>query len=249
MRAKSLRAVAPVPGAGILFALRVIGVVLVLRWLFSMSRMDFSGVLLNMASSPWACVNFVFLFLLVVLPGAKARANRPFHPLPRWLRQTLRALALLVLLFCAWIVTFAWPGDERRTLSVVAQGGGWLLITPALLVVVIWICRPRALCHTNIAAKRFAIGRYAVLLDDATHTVEVWAEARKIGQYAARELTLRCTRGGRFSHIELCWDAPAAVGHHQCVFSALCGRRKTRRVAQALGAALLQEQTPVLPAQ
>jgi hypothetical protein len=229
----------------------VTGVVLVAHWLFSMSQMDFAGVLMSMAASPWACVNLVFLFLLVVLPGAKARADRPFHPLPRWLRRTLRLLALLALLFWAWMVVFAWPASVQRSLSAVVQGDGWLLVTPALFAVVIWTCRPRALWHTSIAAKHFAIGRYAVLLDEATHTVVVWAEARRIGQYDARELAVHWALRGRFSFpcIGLWWDSPAAASHHQCIFSVPFVSKKARMTAHALEAALQQQgDAPVLSA-
>jgi hypothetical protein len=54
-----------------------------------------------------------------------------------------------------------------------------------------WICRPRALWRTNAAARRFAIGRYAISLDPVTRTAVVWAESRKLGQYDARELSVK----------------------------------------------------------
>ena len=79
----------PVPGAGTVFALRAIGLVLAARWAFSMSQMGYLSSLRAMTSSPWACVNLVLIFLLIVLPGAKARMERPLHPLPQWLRQAL----------------------------------------------------------------------------------------------------------------------------------------------------------------
>ncbi len=93
-RTKQTRANAA-PGAGTLFALRAIGLVILVRWLFSMSEMHLLSALAAMASSPWACINLVFLFLLIFLPGARARAERPFHPLPQWLRQALRLFAFL----------------------------------------------------------------------------------------------------------------------------------------------------------
>ena len=190
-RTKETRANAA-PGAGTIFALRAIGLVLLARWLFSMSEMNLTTSLSAMASSPWACINLVFLFLLIFLPGARAVAERPFHPLPQWLRQTLRLFAFLGLVFAIWIVSaFAVSAGWRRAAQTVAATNGWLLAAPALYAAVLWICRPRALWRTNIAARRFAIGRYAVSLDPLTRTVSVWAERRKVGQYDARELSVR----------------------------------------------------------
>ena len=190
-RTKETRANAA-PGAGTIFALRAIGLVLLARWLFSMSAMDLTTSLSAMASSPWACVNLVFLFLLIFLPGARAVAERPFHPLPQWLRQALRLFAFLGFLFAMWSVSaFAVSAGWRRAAQAVAATNGWLLAAPALYAAVLWICRPRALWRTNIAARRFAIGRYAVSLDPLTRTVSVWAERRKVGQYDARELSVR----------------------------------------------------------
>ncbi|MGN6653637.1 MAG: hypothetical protein ACTHL0_26830, partial [Trinickia sp.] len=54
-----------------------------------------------------------------------------------------------------------------------------------------WICRPRALWRTNAAARRFAIGRYPGSLHAVTRTVVVWGERRPLGQYAARELSVK----------------------------------------------------------
>jgi hypothetical protein len=157
-----------------------------------MSEMDLTASLSAMASSPWACINLVFLFLLIFLPGARAVAERPFHPLPQWLRQALRLFAFLGFLFALWSVSaFAVSAGWRRAAQAVAATNGWLLAAPALYAAVLWICRPRALWRTNIAARRFAIGRYAVSLDPLTRTVSVWAERRKVGQYDARELSVR----------------------------------------------------------
>lgn len=182
----------PAPGAGTLFTLRAIGLVLLARWLYSMSEMGYGESLSAMASSPWASVNGVFLFLLIVLPGARARAERPFHPLPQWLRQALRLFALLCLLFALWSIgVFVWAAGGRRTVNAIAETNGWLIAAPALYAAVLWICRPRALWRTNAAARRFAIGRYAVSLDPVTKTVVVWAESRKLGQYDARELSVK----------------------------------------------------------
>jgi hypothetical protein len=194
-RTKETRANAA-PGAGTIFALRAIGLVLLARWLFSMSAMDLTTSLSAMASSPWACVNLVFLFLLIFLPGARAVAERPFHPLPQWLRQALRLFAFLGFLFAVWVVSaFAMSAGWRRAAQTVAATNGWLLVAPALYAAVLWICRPRPLWRTNIAARRFAIGRYAVSLDPLTRTVSVWAERRKVGQYDARELSVRWADG------------------------------------------------------
>ncbi|MFM0729020.1 hypothetical protein PQQ52_00760 [Paraburkholderia sediminicola] len=194
-RTKETRATAA-PGAGTIFALRAIGLVLLARWLFSMAQMDLGSSLSAMASSPWACVNLVFLFLLIFLPGARAVAERPLHPLPQWLRQALRLFAFLGFLFAVWSVgAFAASAGWRRAAQAVAATNGWLLAAPALYAAVVWICRPRALWRTNIAARRFAIGRYAVALDPATRTVIVWAERRKVGQYDARELSVRWAAG------------------------------------------------------
>ncbi|MFM0203956.1 hypothetical protein PQR53_29340 [Paraburkholderia fungorum] len=194
-RTKETRANAA-PGAGTIFALRAIGLVLLARWLFSMAQMDLGASLSAMVSSPWACINLVFLFLLIFLPGARAVAERPLHPLPQWLRQALRLFAFLGFLFAVWSVgAFAASAGWRRAAQAVAATNGWLLAAPALYAAVVWICRPRALWRTNIAARRFAIGRYAVALDPATRTVVVWAERRKVGQYDARELSVRWAAG------------------------------------------------------
>jgi hypothetical protein len=185
-----------VPGAGTMFALRAIGLVILARWLFSMAQMNFITALEGMASSPWACINLVFLFLLIVLPGAKARVERPFHPLPQWLRQALRFFGLLGCLFALWSIgAFVWVAGWRRAVHAVAATNGWLVVAPALYAAVVWICRPRALWRTNVAARRFAIGRYAVSLDAATRTTIVWLESRKLGQYDARELSVRWPQG------------------------------------------------------
>jgi hypothetical protein len=178
--------------------LRAIGLVLLARWLFSMAQMNFVAALAGMASSPWATINLVFLFLLIFLPGARARAERPLHPLPQWLRQTLRLFAALGLIFAVWSVgSFAWTAGWRRAVQAVAATNGWLVAAPALYAAVVWMCRPRALWRTNVAARRFAIGRYAVSVDAATRTTTVWAESRKLGQYDARELSVRWpARGG-----------------------------------------------------
>lgn len=189
----------PAPGAGTMFTLRAIGLVLLARWLHSMAQMGYAESLSAMASSPWASINGVFLFLLIVLPGARARAERPFHPLPQWLRQALRLFAFLCLLFAIWSIgVFVWAEGSRRTVRAIAATNGWLVAAPSLYAAVLWICRPRSLWRTNVAARRFAIGRYAISVDASTRTVVVWAESRKLGQYDARELSVK-------------WPAAAAI--------------------------------------
>lgn len=185
-----------VPGAGTLFALRAIGLVILARWLHSMAQMNFLTALEGMASSPAASLNLVFLFLLIVLPGAKARVERPFHPLPQWLRQALRFFGVLGFLFAIGSIgVFVWTAGWRRTFHAVADTNGWLVAAPALYAAVVWICRPRALWRSNFAARRFAIGRFAVSIDAATRTTVVWRESRKVGQYDARELSVRWLSG------------------------------------------------------
>ncbi|MEM5311794.1 hypothetical protein [Paraburkholderia sp. JHI869] len=187
---------ATVPGAGTLFALRAIGLVILARWLHSMAQMNFLAALEGMASSPAASLNLVFLFLLIVLPGAKARVERPFHPLPQWLRQALRFFGVLGFLFAIGSIgLFVWTAGWRRTIHAVADTNGWLVAAPALYAAVVWICRPRALWRSNFAARRFAIGRFAVSIDAATRTTVVWQESRKVGQYDARELSVRWLSG------------------------------------------------------
>ena len=209
-RTKETRANAA-PGAGTIFALRAIGLVILARWLFSMSGMDIVSSLSAMASSPWACINLVFLFLLIFLPGARAQAERPFHPLPQWLRQALRLFAFLGFLVAIFSVgAFVWSAGGRRAIHAVAATNGWLVAAPALYAAVLWICRPRALWRTNVAARRFAIGRYAISVDVATRTVVVWVESRKLGQYDARELSVHWPDGQGDANAALV-AAPAAV--------------------------------------
>ncbi|WP_028216015.1 hypothetical protein [Paraburkholderia oxyphila] len=216
-RARPTRA-ATVPGAGKMFALRAIGLVILARWLHSMGEMNFLPALRGMASSPVACLNLVFLFLLIVLPGAKARVERPFHPLPQWLRQALRIFGVLGCLFALWSIgLFVWDAGWRSAVQAIESTNGWLVVAPALYASVVWICRPRALWRTNVAARRFAIGRYAVSIDAATRTTIVWLESRKVGQYDARELSVRWPAGiepaaamPRSAPADARADAPAA---------------------------------------
>ncbi|OXH86169.1 hypothetical protein CA830_06410 [Burkholderia multivorans] len=265
-RTKPTRA-APAPGAGVIFALRAIGVVLFARWLFSMSQMGYRASLSAMMSSPWAFVYLLLIFLLLVQPGAAARAERPFHPLPQWLRQALRFFALIGFLFAIWSIgAFVWAAGWRRALHAVTATNGWLVAAPVLYAAVVWICRPRPLWRTNVAARRFAIGRYAISLDTLTRTAIVWMESRKVGQYDARELSVRWpgrstsaagngsggvpsqepparVRGGLFRRpkVELLWDSPAAVGHNrQIVMRVPLATEGDRVAALALDAALKQ---------
>ncbi|WP_193097936.1 hypothetical protein [Burkholderia sp. Z1] len=265
-RTKTTRA-APAPGAGVIFALRAIGLVLLARWLFSMSQMGYRSSLSAMVSSPWAFVYLVLIFLLLALPGAVARAERPFHPLPQWLRQALRVFALIGFLFAVWSIgMFAWAAGWRGALHAVTATNGWLVAAPALYAAIVWICRPRPLWRTNVAARRFAVGRYAISLDVLTRTAIVWMESRKVGQYDARELSVRWPgrtapatgeqaaqdvppaavpprRGGLFQRpkVELLWDSPAAVGHNrQIVMRAPLATEGDRVAVLALDAALKQ---------
>ncbi|MBN3770052.1 MULTISPECIES: hypothetical protein [Burkholderia] len=264
-RTKSTRA-APAPGAGVIFALRAIGLVLLARWLFSMSQMGYRSSLSAMVSSPWAFVYLLLIFLLLALPGAVARAERPFHPLPQWLRQALRVFALIGFLFAVWSIgMFVWVDGWRLALHAVTATNGWLVAAPALYAAIVWICRPRPLWRTNVAARRFAVGRYAISLDVLTRTTIVWMESRKVGQYDARELSVRWPgraaraagegaldaqpavvpprRGSLFNRpkVELLWDSPAAVGHNrQIVMRAPLATEGDRVAVLALDAALKQ---------
>lgn len=244
MRASAL------PGSGAMFALRAIGLVLLVRWLYSMIDIVSRQLLVAMVSSPWAVLYLALIFLLLVLPGAHARADRPFHPLPQLLRQTLRLFAAISFVFAIWTVgAFAWAASSRRLLDAVISSNGWLVVAPALYAVVVWLCRPRALWRTNVAARRFAIGRYAIALDAATRTVTVWMESRKVGQYDARELSVRWPDGSRRigrAKFELVWNSPAAAGHNsERVMSVPLRSEDDRIAARALDAALQQQQAQV----
>ena len=251
-RTKETRANAA-PGAGTLFALRAIGLVILARWLFSMAQMDIFAALSGMASSPWACINLVFLFLLIFLPGARAQAERPFHPLPQWLRQALRFFALLGFVFALWSIgAFVLTAGWRRTLNTVAATNGWLVAAPALYAAVLWICRPRSLWRTNIAARRFAIGRYAVALDVVARTVIVWAESRKLGQYDARELSVRWlagAAGGVSASSAGVAPAPASASADVAIDAAVSsGPSAPIEADTAAPAAMLSRVTPAAPA-
>ena len=185
----------PIPGSGTLFALRAIGIVFLIRWVHSMSDFGLAALLQAMAGSAWACINLTFIVLLIVLPGARARAERPSHPMPQWLRQVLRALGTLGFAFAAWLVCYYfYASGMQAALRAVRDANGWPLVAPALFAATVWLCRPRSLWPTNPVARRFAIGRYTVTLDVAQQTAIVWAENRKMGQYAIHELALYGTR-------------------------------------------------------
>jgi hypothetical protein len=181
----------PIPGSGTVFALRVIGIVLLIRWVHSMSDFGLTALLQAMAGSAWACINVAFIALLIVLPGARARAERPAHPLPQWLRQALRGLGALSFVFAAWLVGYyLYRSGYPAGLRAVRDANGWPLVAPVLFAATVWLCRPRPLWPTNPVARRFAVGRFTVTLDPVQQTATVWAENRKVGQYAVQELAL-----------------------------------------------------------
>jgi hypothetical protein len=191
---KKLSGSDPVPGSGTVFALRAIGIIFLARWLHSMSQFGIASLLQAMAGSAWACINGLFIFLLVVLPGAKPKAERPYHPLPHWLRKSLQVLGALGCMFALWTIGyFAYLSGLRAVLETLQDSNGWLVVAPALFATVVWLCRARPLWPTNPVMRRFAIGRYTVTLDIDMQTATVWAENRKLGQYALNELSLRAS--------------------------------------------------------
>ena len=127
------------------------------------------------ASSPWACVNLVLIFLLIVLPGAKARTERPLHPLPQWLRQALRFIALLAFGFAMFSVgAFVWSSGWRRSVAGARREQRLAHRRPGAL------CRrhvdlssARALAHEYSGASRSAVMR--ISLDSVTRTAVVSA--------------------------------------------------------------------------
>jgi hypothetical protein len=238
------------PGAGALFALRAIGLALLVRWIYSVSEIASRALLFAMLSSPWAFLNALFVFLLIVQPGARARAERPYHPWPQWLRQALRALAAFGFLFAVWSIgVFVTAEGWQSALDALAQSNGWLVVAPCLYAAVVVLCRPRALWRTQVAAQRFAIGRYAIALDGATQTAMIWVESRKVGQYDARELSVKwsgralaphaATTATPGSRVELLWESPAAGGSKRRIVMQMPLRRdRDRLAAGALEAAL-----------
>ncbi len=260
MPLKKLGRTDPIPGSGTLFALRVIGIVFLIRWVHSMTNLGLADLLQAMAGSAWACINAVFIFLLVVLPGAKPRAERPSHPMPQWLRQAIRGLGSLGLLFAVWLVCmFFYRSGLVYALSTVRAANGWPLVAPALFALAVWLCRPRPLWPTNPVARRFAIGRYTVMLDAASQTAMVWAENRKLGHYAVRELSvlgsphfwpartsfpkapgnMPLLPASPMRSVALLWRSPAAAGHNRhLVFLVSTWHAADKFAAQALDAAL-----------
>jgi hypothetical protein len=202
----------------------------------------------------------VFIFLLVVLPGATPRAERPTHPKQPMLRLSIRGLGTLGLLFAVWLVVyFVYRSGLQAAYGALKDANGWPLIAPGLFAAAVWLCRPRPLWPTNPVARRFAIGRFTVILDLPSQTAIVWAENRKLGQYAVHELRLHGShsiwpsyaslpqakaaapafdaRGAR--SVALLWDSPAAAGHNRhLVFRATIWNASDKFAAQALDAAL-----------
>ena len=251
----------PIPGSGTLFTLRVIGIVFLIRWLHSMSDFGLAALVQAMAGSAWACINVVFILLLVVLPGATPRAERPSHPMQQWLRLSIRGLGLLGLLFAVWLVCyFVYRSGWQAGYGALRDANGWPLIAPGLFAAAVWLCRPRPLWPTNPVERRFAIGRFTVILDVPLQTAIVWAENRKLGQYAVRELRVHGSRSIWPSYASLpkvhaamapsfdarsarsaalLWDSPAAAGHNRhLVFRATTWNASDKFAAQALDAAL-----------
>jgi hypothetical protein len=181
----------PISGGGILFALRAIGLIILARWLYSMSESGFGRTFQQMTLSPWACLHMLYIFLLLVLPGARARAERPFHPLPLWLSRTLRWLAVAgFIVALAAVGAFAAHASLAQLQAAVTASNGWLVIGPVFYLAVIWLCRPRARWRTQMSARHFAIGRYAVSIDSVARLATVWNETHRVGNYAVGDLTL-----------------------------------------------------------
>lgn len=232
------------PGAGTVFTLRAIGVVFLARWLSSMSDVGFADALNAVAQSPFACLNLLLVFLLIALPGARVRTDRPFHPLPQWLRRSLRGVGVLGMLVAFGTVGYyGVRAGTKATLATVASTNGWLVAAPVLYLAVVWLCRPRALLRTRPALKQFALRRYAVAFDADGRTVSVWDENRRIGRYAAAELSLCATDSP--APVELVWNSPAAVGHNRrVVFRARLRGEADLRAAAGLARLLAAAGSP-----
>jgi len=262
---KKLSGPDPVPGSGTVFALRAIGIVFFARWLHAMPQFGLTALLQAMAGSAWACIQALAIFLLIVLPGAKPKAERPYQPLPHWLRKSLQVLGVFGFLFAGGGVGyFVYASGGHAALQALQDSNGWLVIAPLLFATVVWLCRARPLWPTNPVLRRFSIGRYTVALDAATQTAIVWAENRKLGQYALNELALRASHGllppplksphhdlrralpapASFDalgarYVSLLWDSPAAAGHNRhVVFRAALWAASYKFAAQALDTAL-----------
>ncbi|MGI4812403.1 MAG: hypothetical protein ACRYG5_12055 [Janthinobacterium lividum] len=239
---------ASAPGAALLFVLRAIGLIMLARWLYAMSSIGFLGGLEAMSRSLWACGHACYLFLLLVLPGAKPSVERPFQPLPRWLRRVLRLFALVAFFFSMFfIVQFFVQTGTTRLAEAIMQSNGWLVLAPALYLAVVWLCRPRARWRNRPASGQFAIGRFAVLVDFAARQATVWDETRRLGRYALDALSIqRHQRFGR-GWIELrrrnIAPGPAGTGGTASdtrLFTVLEGRAE-RRAAERLSAAFAVE--------
>lgn len=238
MRSSSGRRKEAVPGAGTVFALRAIGILLAARWLNAMAALGYSEVGSAIASSPAALLHLLFLFLLVVLPGADPSERHPFHPLPRWLRQALRLLGGAAFLFAVFSVfVFSRRAGLLAAWQALRSSNGWLILAPLSYLAVVWLCRPRPLWPTHPNAGRFALGRFGVEID-AQATAVVWDQNRRVGRYAASELRLLLPQS-RHERIILLWESLAAVGHNKTrVFSVRARRRSDRDGARALATAL-----------
>lgn len=230
----------PVSGSGTVFALRAIGLLLLVRWLHSMDEAGFATVLQQIPRSPMALLHVFFIFLLIVLPGARPGAGKPFHPLPRWLRQLLRVFAWLGLFMTlATMGAFVFSDGPRALFDALGASNGWPAVLAVLYLAVAWLCRARALWRTRATAGHYAIGRFGIALESQTGNVTVWDQNRKIGQYAAQSLQLERRQATLFTRVILHWHSLAAVGHNRRrvidtrVFSA-----GEKRSAEALAVAL-----------
>lgn len=204
------------PGSASLFALRAIGIIFVARWIYSMSESGFGEMLRGFGYSPIAMLHILYLFLLIVLPGARPGSQHPFQPMPRWLRQLLRALSLLGGAFAVFsIIYFTATTGIDALKDAVTASNGWLVVAPLLYFWAAWLCRRRALWRTRATAGRFAIGCLGVAIDGETRTATVWDQNRKIGQYGANELTVRQERSTFITRIDLIWSSLAAAGHNR----------------------------------
>ncbi|SDV51005.1 hypothetical protein [Chitinasiproducens palmae] len=234
-----------VSGSGTVFALRGIGLLLLVRWLNSMSDGGFGATLQQIPRSPTAILHLLFILLLLALPGAKPLAGKPFQPLPRWLRQTLRVLSLAGILFVlAAFGSYWWGAGPRALLYVVRDANGWPAVLLVLYAAVAWLCRARPLWRTRAIAGRFAVGRFAVALDAVNAHAVVWDQNRKVGQYPVSALRIQQRRGRLFTRFTLSWTSLAAAGHNRrCIIDTRIASSGERRSADALDAALTRMQT------
>ena len=194
-RTKETRANAA-PGAGTIFALRAIGLVILARWLFSMSR---NGHRLVAVRDGLVAVGVHQPRLPVPADFSAGRA-RPG-------RASVSSAAAMAAAGAA-AVRFPWLpvrgvfggrvrlergraacdscGGRHQRLAAGGAGpvcGGAVDLPSA-----------RAVAH-ECGGAPLAIGRYAISVDVATRTVVVWVESRKLGQYDARELSVHWPDG------------------------------------------------------